>query len=1560
MEEETEVPMPEASDETEGVSGNVSNQLATLVPTFDPSKDDLNVYQQKVALILEAWPPGKHTELATRLILNCTGSAFKKLQLHQSELVVNDRKSIQRIVELLGGHWGQIDLEKRYEFAERALYKCVQKGDESADSYLARADIMWTELNSKKFQLSDLQAYVTLRGSMLSAEDKKRVLVDADVADKGELTVKRVGAAIRMLGASFFQEMTAGKRATKLKTYDQSTLVAEDIDDTENDQYAMAAESMEDEDQAVETLAQEGDDDATLVMDFEAAATEVLQNDEELASAFTAYTDARRRLNEKVRSRGFWPINHKGKSKGSWKGPKGKFSKGHASSRKSLQQRILESRCRLCNQVGHWKAECPNRRDSSGASNRPAQVPTTMAQVVSCGNGSDDVLPMEFVNLPMLQEPTLDVPQHDESIVLTMVSQPEHASSVFDAKVQLKQTLHRWQGGNQNRVKPFRTDDGNDRDVRRRLKNRLAACSAEPNFKETDLPSVDVACFASHGSLGIVDLGATKTVIGSKLVPELLNGLDPTIRKSVSRCPCNVTFRFGNHGILQSQQAIVVPIHGLLLKIAVVPGATPFLLSNTLLRALGATIDTTNHMLHATKISKSFPLNLTSKGLFLLDLNDLAQPALGSTNFSKLAETHATASDNADIRAEQQKTESAATDTSTDMSSESQISTSKKLTANCYNNLINLNNQSHEECTTVESEVSKAEEPSWTACPAVPVQSSTIQSKPNCQSSLRSKSIPRSFQVLSRQCHVEPCPASAKGSAARDRSRVRFQSSVDGTAGDEQDQIWQDSRGKDISPHVDTRAEVGPLVHSTLCPESQVRAPHVPLLRGEKDRKVRAHWNEGVAQQCDRGDQGCSIEQSPWSPAQGQASDGADRKDAGGKHSGYSVGLRRGSGTLRDASRSRADLDGQCRGPDGTPNGQRGECLVSHHHLHRAEHQQPGLRTVMPPECPSVAMQRDAGDVSADCFVSPEISFTCESNKERIRFNQLVNQYTHELQSMSQKQPHNNQPRLDLLEVFCGPQSQLTHQSQRLGYRAERMSLLQGDLQTRSGRETLFSKLVHQRPKNVWFSPSCGPWSGFSCLNGSRSIDAWDELQQTRMKFLEQVALGVVILRHQRQHGRHMHWEQPRGSLMFKLPYMQEVRYYMLAVDVDLCSAGDLKDPTNGLPIKKTLTILSTSSNLINGLTGLRCPGHSLHPQHQVIEGQIYVGGQRMNRSAFTENYPRKFARKVAVLLGKVQKPSEEPYRNEIWPVLAAEEHPEASPPKRLRTNRYASAKISRTCSIAQLPWGKRLKCTSKTTPIDAHAKWQEIFGKVNSQLPRVGKRCIDDPEVIAVIQQLVPDKTIVAVMACRGSSRTLAPPDHILKGMAPIRRSIFTERGSGEIRVEEEWEAWEELAKRNLIRPSHATRINMTMFARDQPFPGHQSHGLQMPSMPVPAPDVPDVQTPDNSEMPTPTEGTEVLPPAQEPKVTESWPSQELTSSQVADVRNASQSARFLALPKDEQVALLRAHKNLGHPSPERQHFVESTGIPSRDCTSGPRTQVLHVSREPTTQTGQTGQHQR
>lgn len=206
---------------------------------------------------MNMWPDNKWTELSTRLILNCQGSAFKKLQLHQKEVMKNERKSIQRLIEILGGHWGQINLEKQYEYAERALYRCQQKADESADSYLARADILWTELTTQTTKIEDLQAYVTLRGSQLSSDDKKRVLLDADAAGSGKLSLEKVHAAIKMLGAGFFHDVT-GVRKSRGKTYDQTTLLAEGTDVDESSSIFMVENAEEIiSDDVVDTLFQE-------------------------------------------------------------------------------------------------------------------------------------------------------------------------------------------------------------------------------------------------------------------------------------------------------------------------------------------------------------------------------------------------------------------------------------------------------------------------------------------------------------------------------------------------------------------------------------------------------------------------------------------------------------------------------------------------------------------------------------------------------------------------------------------------------------------------------------------------------------------------------------------------------------------------------------------------------------------------------------------------------------------------------------------------------------------------------------------------------------------------------------------------------------------------------------------------------------------------------------------------------------------------------------------------------------------------------------------------------
>ena len=125
-------------------------QLATLVPTFDPSKDDLEQYVQKIEMLSDIWPADKLNELATRLVLNANGAAFQKLQLQKSEIMTNSKAGIQKLVSILGGQWGKVGLERKYESVEKALFRCIQKNDESNDSFLARSDIYWTELLSKR------------------------------------------------------------------------------------------------------------------------------------------------------------------------------------------------------------------------------------------------------------------------------------------------------------------------------------------------------------------------------------------------------------------------------------------------------------------------------------------------------------------------------------------------------------------------------------------------------------------------------------------------------------------------------------------------------------------------------------------------------------------------------------------------------------------------------------------------------------------------------------------------------------------------------------------------------------------------------------------------------------------------------------------------------------------------------------------------------------------------------------------------------------------------------------------------------------------------------------------------------------------------------------------------------------------------------------------------------------------------------------------------------------------------------------------------------------------
>jgi hypothetical protein len=262
-------------------------------------------------------------------------------------------------------------------------------------------------------------------------------------------------------------------------------------------------------------------------------------------------------------------------------------------------------------------------------------------------------------------------------------------------------------------------------------------------------------------------------------------------------------------------------------------------------------------------------------------------------------------------------------------------------------------------------------------------------------------------------------------------------------------------------------------------------------------------------------------------------------------------------------------------------------------------------------------------------------------NQRQRTFNKHVQQISQELQEVSDSVGNRHEPVIQVLEVFCGPQSELTKQTNQLGYRACRFGLQEGDLSTTAGRKLLFQKVITCRPQHLWYSPTCGPWCSWSHLNEARSEAGFQQVQQERDEHLYQLALGLVLYRHQQYHCRHMHWEQPARSIMLRTPMLHEVTMGTKIAQFDMCKVGAMRDPQNQMLYKKGMEIATTSQQFYFQLHGRFC---NKQHEHQQLCGETVHKGHRLKRTEFSENYSRKFSRTVAKVLTSIKCIKEKPF----------------------------------------------------------------------------------------------------------------------------------------------------------------------------------------------------------------------------------------------------------------------------------------------------------------------------
>ena len=336
------------------------------------------------------------------------------------------------------------------------------------------------------------------------------------------------------------------------------------------------------------------------------------------------------------------------------------------------------------------------------------------------------------------------------------------------------------------------------------------------------------------------------------------------------------------------------------------------------------------------------------------------------------------------------------------------------------------------------------------------------------------------------------------------------------------------------------------------------------------------------------------------------------------------------------------------------------------------------------------------------------------------------------------------------------------------------------------------------------------------------------------------------------------------------------------------------------------MAVRTTSTEMFLALHGRTCRRDH---EHRAIAGTVHVKGDRMSCSAYTERYTRKFSRYVAKNLIKIK-------QHMCVPVLVSHDdsRPDRSdaPCKRLRINSPSSSnpKSRMPPTPLEVLSGhlKRRRIDGKTTEGELaqsrKTELERLITVIKPRIPRVGKTEIKDPDLINQFQKIFPEKIIRRIMVCKGSDRTLAPPKDIVKNEAPYRIAAIVSRTDESVRVETDWEFWQELSNRQVVRPSHPARINITLFAsnREPGKEGDQTESTRAERT-VTGEDLPKPQheVEDKTSGPTPS------------RVSANTPSQKI------DLQSATHGSRFMCLSPEEKTFLIKLHQNLGHPSHAR-----------------------------------------
>ena len=789
--------------------------------------------------------------------------------------------------------------------------------------------------------------------------------------------------------------------------------------------------------------------------------------------------------------------------------------------------RIARSHCRLCGQLGHWKAECPSKNQLSDSSKAASANVATVNEAVNSQQHAFTAAEALIEATEVFSEPEDEAPIIDEDglpdascIKITEVfpfdSQALHDlcdvsfSSVCEEAFVVRELFDKSHHHQlTDRISNFRLNNIH------KFSNQTHVCPGnQESFTSCAMPrQKTMPLMADHPALrvfrqwknseclpyecltascekpchAILDTGASRCIIGEKVLQQLRKHLPPEIDSQVKQVPSSVTFRFGNNQ--SSSYRIQIPLlrhdntpRKLWLAIEVVPGSTPFLFSKKAFKQLGGILDTTKDQCILQRLNRVFSLDHSKTDLYLLDISKLCSPENQSSEIFQAIHVgnDKTSWGNKDVAVREEH------DNIAPKSQGRMLKFPEVHSQNPFN--VRQFASSRGKCVSDSSHfvpsfrnASKSDADKFEE--RVRVHDRTFDfASSDFGTSTGVSAIPRG-QRGTTQCRghsndEQHAPGVAEPETGAAESRCQSnESKCRKTHGTPIGSInsGPKSTGNDTKPYPDRSIECksdSPEYHPG--PSSSARSSFANTRQSKSLNLDSGRGRGGV-----RG-----IDSS------GDFSHSSSTK----QHSSLSS-TTIGTGVIGRLGKCPDYLGKKTQGQDlprSLPHGHRLLPLVIA--------QSAGLRALLSsssgtgsPElsglegsCPSSLPQK---------AFDPSFSQEVQCVREQLSNSPIPERSSDEIsqacdvaeglieQVFLSAKPSHPKSRITLLEIYAGPQSPLVEAVRSLGFKAIRFTKADGDLSTVSGRRKLWEIIDRLQPENIWVAPECRPWGGWARLN---------------------------------------------------------------------------------------------------------------------------------------------------------------------------------------------------------------------------------------------------------------------------------------------------------------------------------------------------------------------------------------------------------------------------------------------------------------------------------------------